>query len=673
MARHARIALLLIFVVLTVWQQPTNAGSLADALKEQNAAAEAAAAAPPTEAEKAKAIKEANKPPLKVPTKTVTKQQSLKCSACEIAAADINARMCEVSKAKRLLVGSLDSSGKRKSVRYARSETHVEETLSGMCGRVWEGNYTAAALVRGRWHYVQENLDHHEKYFQTGQERNELRWECSKIIQSEEDLTDYLVRNDAADLDLRTKLCVDIRDNCRDVPAPEVDGDEYDGGMPNFFIDDDRHLYEDSTDPNYAERDAAKAAEAKAAEEGVSTAKKSKRALDEKAARRAKKEAEAAAEAARMRKEDANATSGAAREKAKAAAMAAEKAAAKAAVEAAAEAAATEAAAAASAAAAAAAAVAAATAAEAAAGQAPFILVAGDALPLVACNLTTGERFVVEVHPAWAPRGAGRFLALVGKSVCAAQTMHEHCKNTAQTLHEHCTDTAQTLHEHCTDTAQTLHEHCTNTAQTLHKHCTNRTQAYTKTHTHTDTHTHANAYAQSTDDGHFDDNLVYRAVKGFLAQFGVAATPVSNDHASNKRFVDDDASLVKAKGEWKRGLVSFAGVTTDDRAAEIFVALAPKSNGDGVNAHLGGQSNDTPFGVIIDGLDAFESAVNFEHGNKPAAAAEREQFKLLGNAYLNDKFAGLTNIKSCRRVNVDVDVDVDASDDVASPPEHEEL
>ena len=93
--------------------------------------------------------------------------------------------------------------------------------------------------------------------------------------------------------------------------------------------------------------------------------------------------------------------------------------------------------------------------------------------------------------------------------------------------------------------------------------------------------------------GFFDNQLVYRAMPGFLVQFGVAADPAVQARWSDKRIPDDPQQNIP----FKRGTVSFAGSGADSRSTHVFISLEPNGQG------LGGEEHERPFGRIEDSAE----------------------------------------------------------------------
>ena len=108
----------------------------------------------------------------------------------------------------------------------------------------------------------------------------------------------------------------------------------------------------------------------------------------------------------------------------------------------------------------------------------------------------------------------------------------------------------------------------------------------------------------------FDDMVVYRTIKGFLVQFGVAAKPEVQAKWQNSK-IKDDPKLPRHK--FSKGTLSFAGAGVNSRSSHLFIADEPHGRGLG-NAH-----HERPFGQIIENADILDQFN--DHPCEPAAAA----------------------------------------------------
>merc|ERR1711948_90599 len=108
---------------------------------------------------------------------------------------------------------------------------------------------------------------------------------------------------------------------------------------------------------------------------------------------------------------------------------------------------------------------------------------------------------------------------------------------------------------------------------------------------------------------------MYRVVKDFMAQFGIAANPSVYNKWST--MIKDDP--VKEKNT--RGKVSFAMRGPDTRDCQLFINFGDNSNLD--------SQGFAPFGEVVSGMDAVDEIYS-GYGEDPDQGAITAQ----GNAYL---------------------------------------
>jgi peptidyl-prolyl cis-trans isomerase A (cyclophilin A) len=136
----------------------------------------------------------------------------------------------------------------------------------------------------------------------------------------------------------------------------------------------------------------------------------------------------------------------------------------------------------------------------------------------------------------------------------------------------------------------------------------------------------------------YDNNAFFRALKGFVVQWGINGDPQVNKNWSEISIKDDPPKVSN-----KVGTVVFAKTgEPNSRTTQVFINLADNS------ASLDPQGF-TPFGEVIQGLDNVmnlytdygEIAPNGT-GPNPAAIAD------IGNPYLEEHFPKLDYIKTAR-------------------------
>ncbi len=136
----------------------------------------------------------------------------------------------------------------------------------------------------------------------------------------------------------------------------------------------------------------------------------------------------------------------------------------------------------------------------------------------------------------------------------------------------------------------------------------------------------------------YDQNAFFRALRGFVVQWGVNGDPQVNKSWSQITIKDDPPKVSN-----KIGTVVFAKTgEPDSRSTQLFINLGDNS------ASLDPQGF-TPFGEVIQGMDNVMK-INTEYGEmapngtgpSPTAIAD------IGNPYLEEHFPRLDYIKKAR-------------------------
>lgn len=135
----------------------------------------------------------------------------------------------------------------------------------------------------------------------------------------------------------------------------------------------------------------------------------------------------------------------------------------------------------------------------------------------------------------------------------------------------------------------------------------------------------------------YDGARFFRALPGFIVQWGINGDPDVNKKWSNIQIRDDPPKVSN-----KTGTVTFAMAGPNSRTTQVFVNLA--DNG----ASLDPQGF-TPFGEVIQGMDKMAS-VYMEYGEGAPNGAGPNQAAIadIGNAYLEEHFPKLDYIKTAR-------------------------
>lgn len=130
--------------------------------------------------------------------------------------------------------------------------------------------------------------------------------------------------------------------------------------------------------------------------------------------------------------------------------------------------------------------------------------------------------------------------------------------------------------------------------------------------------------------GFFDDERFFRAVEGFMVQFGISGDPAVNARWQGQNIQDDPVTQSN-----KRGFVTFAQTSMpNSRSTQIFINTTDNGRLDSMRF--------APFGQIVSGVETVDSLYN-RYGETPSQNQMRIQSQ--GNAYLDSQFPKLDSIK----------------------------
>jgi peptidyl-prolyl cis-trans isomerase A (cyclophilin A) len=140
--------------------------------------------------------------------------------------------------------------------------------------------------------------------------------------------------------------------------------------------------------------------------------------------------------------------------------------------------------------------------------------------------------------------------------------------------------------------------------------------------------------------GFYDNNAFFRALPGFVVQWGINGDPKVNQQWSDVSIKDDPPKVSN-----KIGTVVFAKTgAPDSRTTQVFVNL-------GDNSSSLDPQDFTPFGEIIQGMENIQ-AVYMGYGDGPPSGngPDQSEIEQRGNAYLQEGFPKLDYIKTARIV-----------------------
>lgn len=149
----------------------------------------------------------------------------------------------------------------------------------------------------------------------------------------------------------------------------------------------------------------------------------------------------------------------------------------------------------------------------------------------------------------------------------------------------------------------------------------------------------ADRFYELTRMGFYDDNRFFRALKGFIVQWGMNGDPKVNKDWSEIPIKDDAPKVSN-----KIGTVVFAAAGPNSRTTQVFINL-------GDNSSSLDPQGFTPFGEVTQGM---ENVTNFYmgygEGSPQGAGPSQAAIADIGTPYLEEHFPKLDLIKTARVV-----------------------
>ncbi len=134
--------------------------------------------------------------------------------------------------------------------------------------------------------------------------------------------------------------------------------------------------------------------------------------------------------------------------------------------------------------------------------------------------------------------------------------------------------------------------------------------------------------------GFYDGVKFFRAIKGFMVQFGIHGQPAVSKRWVEARIPDDPVEQANL-----RSFVSFATSGPDTRTTQVFVNLVDNKRLDA--------SGFSPFGKVVSGMDVVDRLHNgYGEGPPEGAGPDQEWIEADGNVYLEREFPALDAVKS---------------------------
>lgn len=157
--------------------------------------------------------------------------------------------------------------------------------------------------------------------------------------------------------------------------------------------------------------------------------------------------------------------------------------------------------------------------------------------------------------------------------------------------------------------------------------------------------------------GFYDDCRFFRAIPGFMVQWGIHGDPKVMDKWRDANIPDDRPSGENRQSN-RPGFVTFAkSGAPNSRSTQIFVNYNDNSRLD--------PDGFTPFGKVLSGMEVLES-LNSKYGER--ASQQQQRIQQEGNAFLDKAFPGLDSIKKATLLEAGATSD-EAKPEAAKPDE----
>ena len=132
--------------------------------------------------------------------------------------------------------------------------------------------------------------------------------------------------------------------------------------------------------------------------------------------------------------------------------------------------------------------------------------------------------------------------------------------------------------------------------------------------------------------GYFDNVRFFRAISGFMVQFGINGDPALNAKWRVARIQDDKVGQSNT-----RGMITFATSGPNARTTQVFINYDDNSNLDGMGF--------APFGKVVSGMDVVDKLyTGYGEGAPNGRGPDQNRIQSEGNAYLNQSFPKLDHV-----------------------------
>jgi peptidyl-prolyl cis-trans isomerase A (cyclophilin A) len=147
----------------------------------------------------------------------------------------------------------------------------------------------------------------------------------------------------------------------------------------------------------------------------------------------------------------------------------------------------------------------------------------------------------------------------------------------------------------------------------------------------------ADRFYNMVKNGFFTDVSFFRAIQGFMVQFGISPSPAISKAWHSATLKDDPV-----KQSNTRGYVTFAKTgAPDSRTTQMFINLVDNSRLD--------PSGFAPIGTVVEGMDVVDKLyMGYGEGAPNGAGPDQQQIVDEGKPYLDKSFPQLDSIKSAK-------------------------
>ncbi|MFL6451032.1 MAG: peptidylprolyl isomerase [Bryobacteraceae bacterium] len=149
----------------------------------------------------------------------------------------------------------------------------------------------------------------------------------------------------------------------------------------------------------------------------------------------------------------------------------------------------------------------------------------------------------------------------------------------------------------------------------------------------------ADHFYELTKMGFYNDNRFFRALKGFIVQWGINGDPKINKDWSEISIKDDPPKVSN-----KVGTVVFAMAGPNTRTTQVFINL-------GDNSGSLDPQGFTPFGEVIQGMENVQNVyMDYGEGAPQGSGPSQAAIANIGTPYLEEHFPKLDYIKKAQIV-----------------------